>query len=96
MRLGMSVRAASPNSLTILTASAILNVTATRIPPTHDQITFTNLIIRIESATALSNNPPIRIDHLRSTASTNIHTQARVVQPPHEAAAVRHTRLIRV
>ena len=96
MRLGMTVRSASPNSLPILTASAILNVTATRIPPTHDQITFTNLIIRIESATALSNNPPIRIDHLRSAASADIHAQARVVQPPHEAAAVSHARLIRV
>lgn len=94
MRLRMSVRTACPNSLTILTASAILNVTATRIPPTHDQITFTNLIIRIESAATFSNNPPIRIDHLRSAASTNIHAQARVVQPPHEAAAVSHTRLI--
>lgn len=96
MRLRMPIRAASPNSLPILTASAILNVTATRIPPTHDQIPLTNLIIRIESAATFSNNPPIRINHLRSAASTNIHTQARVVQPPHETAAVSHTRLIRV
>lgn len=96
MRLRMPVRTARPNSLPILTASAILNVTATRIPPTHDQITLTNLIIRIESATALSNNPPIRVDHLRSAASADIHAQACVVQPPHETTAVRHARLIRV
>lgn len=96
MRLRMPVRTARPNSLTILSASAVLNMAATRIPSAHDQITLTNLIIRIESPTTFSNNPPIRIDHLRSTAGTDIHAQACVVQPPHETAAVRHTRLIRV
>ena len=96
MRLRMTVRAASPNSLPILSASAVLNMAATRIPPAHDQITLADLIIRIESPTAFSNNPPIRIDHFRSTTGADIHTQARVVQPPHEAAAVSHTRLIRV